>query len=145
VVSSGNQHVGINLTGQGLLSAAKLDVDPTTPLLVEKHTPTVLPVIQPPAVAKKPVADDERQPRKIRAFRPSLVGDPLPLRIGDVDRVLPAALSALVAVPILNDGQVANREWHGSVYPPVGVHRTRYHRFYRDQSRPSVRGVSTCV
>src|SRR5207247_2958573 len=99
--------------GQRLGLGTEAGVDSAKPFRRKKHAVAVAAVAElVPTSPPRADASEQRQVADLRVLVPSLRNDALPFFLGDVDLILPAAVAASVAVPVLHDRQMADRHRH---------------------------------
>jgi hypothetical protein len=114
VVAGRDQHEREEAAGQRLGLVAEALVDAAAALVAQEDAAAVGAVVEPPLPRpRRPVARERSQAAEVLVAVPALGVDALLLLVGDGDDVFVAASAADVAVPVLQDGQMADGERHG--------------------------------
>ena len=105
----------IKLAGERLGLAPESLVNATAARRTQKNAGAITSLIQ--AVAPRPrgpVPNEERKIAEVRLFLPSLGFNAFAFVLGNEHMVLVATGTAAMAVPVLNDGKMADGQRHGS-------------------------------
>ena len=105
----------IKLAGERLGLAPESLVNATAARRAQKDAGSIASLIQ--AIAprpRRPVPNEERKVAQVRLSLPSLGFNAFAFVLGNEHVVLVAAGTAAMAVPVLNDGEMADWQRHGS-------------------------------
>ena len=105
----------IKLAGERLGLAPESLVNATAAGRTQKDAGSIASLIEPITPRpRRPVPNEERQVAKVRLSLPSLGFNAFAFVLGNEHMVLVAAGTAAMAVPVLNDGEMADWQRHGS-------------------------------